>query len=511
MQYTASASPAHPLSRNAMERLGEGRALALLLALYAAVSLFFWSGFETQYDDIGQTDPAASYVLGQGFTSGCWYAQSHDEFWAGNVPLHPFLLIGFFKLFGFSKTATQAVVTLYTCLAMVCVWFGMRRSGYVPRPELRLGAIAFFLASSNAVMMTLGGRAEPLCLLLASVAWGASTLESPGSRRTILATCGLLAPWAGLSLAVFFAFFGILALLFSWKRHWLDVAALACGGIAGSAALLLFYWKMGTLGAFLISVTPHSSIPGIPHPPIEGANYLARYDRLGGSRRPWGALDSSVLYGILLSAAACWLHARKEPRLVAFCGVMILGLPLFFLAIGVFPYYYAPYLFLPMSVVLFTLLAREAGTSPARRRVWTALLCLSTILPGSYLWRLAVQGIPSVLNNTNARVVQELRSVTRPDDVAWVDIQLWYAVKPLVKQTLSAHWAAQAKTAKERDKVTVTITRYAEANTVCLPGVWKATGETVEIPDRHRFYRFWGATYRFAVYRRVPAEESPRP
>ena len=509
MLETASASRARPAGWDFIGRWGEGKLLTAMLALYALVSIVVWVRFETQYDDAGYTDPAASYALGQGFTSGCWYAQTCEEFWAGNVPLHQFFLIGAFKLLGFSKWASHTLLTLYSCLAMLFLWIGMRRSGWIPQPGLRLGAIAFFLASSNSAMMAIGGRPEPLCLLLASVAWAALTLENARLRRTVLAACGALAPWIGLQVAVFFAFFGILALLFDGEKQWANVLAVACGGIAGTAALLFFYWRMGTLDAFLISIAPHSSIPAARHRPIEGVSYIPRYDQLGGPRFGlWGYADPSVVYGILLSAAVCWSCVRKgiATRLAAFDAAVIAGLPLFFAGVGIFPYYYAPFLFLPMTVLLFTLLARQGASGVARSWVLTALLWASACVPASYLWRLTAQGIPSALDDVNGRMERALRRVTRPDDVAWVDITLWYETKPLVKRVLSAHWGAQAKTAKERDAVSVLITVKGKEDIACLPGTWAATGETVDFPDYHRFYRVFAkrGDYHFAVYRRVP-------
>src|SRR5690349_18811487 len=50
-------------------------------------------------DEVMYSDPAVNLHLGNGFTSTAWYAQSSNEFLAGNVPLHSLLLCAWIKLF----------------------------------------------------------------------------------------------------------------------------------------------------------------------------------------------------------------------------------------------------------------------------------------------------------------------------------------------------------------------------------------------------------------------------
>ena len=182
------------------------------------------------------------------------------------------------------------------------------------------------------------------------------------------------------------------------------------------------------------------------------------------------------------------------------------GLPLFFICLGLFSRYYTYFLFFPMTVLLFALLCVKGDSRPSVRKALAVLLWLSAIIPGSYLWRLGVQGIPAFVHDSRSRIEQFVHSVTKPGDVAWVDVNLWYATKPVVKRTFSSLWAMQAKTGMDRDAISVVITVYGAQNLECLPGKWKATGEFLEIPDFHKFYRVWEKQppYHYEVFRRVP-------
>jgi len=472
-----------------------------MLLVYVAISFGVWNSFEVQPDNPTITDPAASYVLGQGFTSGTWYIQEHDEFWASCVPLQQLLLIPWFKVFGFGCGSVQAIALLYIAVAMVLVWLGVLRSGLIASAGWRLGLVAFFLASDCSLGLAIAGRHEPLCLLIACAAGFALTLHSRWARWGGLAACGMLAPWAGLQLASYFAVTGI-GMVFVFQRRYLrEVLALAGGGILGSLALLLFYKQMGVWDKFLINISPHTGITAI-HTVTTGVEDVRNWGhRLGGLK------NVNVLWAIFLSAWVCWANFsdKRAWRIIAFSVGCIIGIPAFLAGIGVFQAYYGCFLLLPLSVCLFTLLSRNARENVLRTRIMVCLLLLSAVMPGSYLWRLAVQGVPSLLSGNNQRIVAFVKNSIHPDDVAFVDRRLWYAAKPLAKETLALFWETHARTSKDRDKVSVVVTLSDSQLLELLPGKWQPTGEFLEVPDFHRFYRISQKEppQRFTVYRRV--------
>ncbi|MCX6967313.1 MAG: hypothetical protein NTZ46_05940 [Verrucomicrobia bacterium] len=477
--------------------------LLSILALYALISFSVWNSFETQPDDPTITDPAASYVLGQGFTSGCWYIQEADEFWAGNVPLHQFLLIPWFKVFGFGYGPVQAAELLYISLAMFLLWSGLLRSGCIASAGWRLGLVAFFLASDCSLGLATSGRPEPICILIACAAWFFLTAKNRFVSWGGLIGCGLLAPWAGLQLALFFAVLGIGTLCLFQRRYFLEVMALAGGGLLGSLSLLLFYNQMGVLDRFLLSISPHTGI-GTIHTATTGVEFVRDWGhRLGAF------MNVNIGWAIVLSLWACWLNlADKRARhLIAMTLGCIFAIPACFAGIGVFPIYYGSFLLLPLSVCLFALFSRQqqAIENASRKRMLVFLLVISAAMPGAYFWRVAVQGVPALLHNNQERMAAFVQKTTHLDDVAYVDRRLWYATKPQVEKTLSLFWQTHAKTSKDRDKVSVVIALANSHFVDVLPGEWRATGEALEVPDFHRFYRLFQKTpaQRFEVYRRV--------
>src|SRR5258708_31606661 len=73
--------------------------LLLLLSIFLAVNLATASRYPSVWmDETLYTDPAVNLLFGHGFTSTAWPAQPRDHWWAGNVPLHEFLLYGWMKV-----------------------------------------------------------------------------------------------------------------------------------------------------------------------------------------------------------------------------------------------------------------------------------------------------------------------------------------------------------------------------------------------------------------------------
>ena len=82
-------------------------------------------------DEIRFKDPAANLVEGHGLTSTAWEFQSAQELWAGNAPLHTWLLVLWIKMFGLTPTAVRAVNFVYIAIAALLLWVGVRRLGLI--------------------------------------------------------------------------------------------------------------------------------------------------------------------------------------------------------------------------------------------------------------------------------------------------------------------------------------------------------------------------------------------
>jgi hypothetical protein len=455
----------------------EGTLLALMLALFASCAFSLVSVFPVHIDEVGYVDPAASFVLGQGFTSGAWYAQSHEKFWSGNVPLHQLILIPWFKLLGFSQLSARSINILYVALASLFLWVGLRQSRFLDSAGWRLVAVGFVLCTYGTAQMIAIGRPDAITFLLVCASYWAITIPRPSHRRPFLVLLGTLAPWAGLQLAVVLAFAGIVVIAF-WKKEYLpEVVAVAVGGCAGTLSLVLLYYLNGTLADFFSSTFHHTAARG-------AKSSLAFYSlkhRLGA------ITDPSFL--VVLAAAALatigWLRfkPRKEHKTIYLFLASLIGIPAWLASLGVFPVYYSWFALMPASLALFRLFATRAIPTTYARAciaafVVAALLGTPRVFANAVIWR---------DDRVNERSEAFVRSVVGPDDYAIVAKQAYFGAKPNTKKTFYIQWYMDAITQQDKESLTVAIMDQETFVRVSpyFDGSWTATGETIILPQRN--------------------------
>ena len=175
----------------------------LALALYAIAHLAVTRNSVVAPDESGYTDPGASWALGQGFTSGAWYAQNDDEFFAGNVPLHEMLQGLWFRVFGFGITQSRGINVLYVVLGVFVFWDLLRRMNWIVSPTLRVGSLLFFLFGATGVALIQCGRPDAITFLLAAFGvWSALIPSNRCVRCLALVVVGFFSVWAGLQLVI---------------------------------------------------------------------------------------------------------------------------------------------------------------------------------------------------------------------------------------------------------------------------------------------------------------------
>jgi len=160
----------------------ECKLLIALLLSYAFLMFVIQGEIRLHIDNPGYTDPAVNYVTGHGFTSTCWYAQGGDAFWAGNVPLHPFLLIPWFKIFGVSLSSVLWLNFLYVMAGVVLIWQATQKSDFISAAHWRLGAVAFFLLTDCAHYLLTFGRYDALGFLLIALSANLLTVQNQAWR-----------------------------------------------------------------------------------------------------------------------------------------------------------------------------------------------------------------------------------------------------------------------------------------------------------------------------------------
>jgi len=466
----------------------EGILLLVLIACHGLLLFFIHGYLRIDNDNPPYTDPAINYLLGRGFSSTCWYTQGEHAFWAGNVPLHQFLLIPWLKIFGLSFPAVIGINFVYVAAGMVLLWAALERSGFIQGAEWRLGAITFFLYTDCAYCLLTSGRYDQLSFLLVGIGAFLFTIPDAVLRLTGLVVVAAILPWAHLATALFSGILGVLLLLFYTKTFRKEVLCLSLGGVIGGLSLCAFYHHLGVWNEFLASIAPHMGSINKPH----------------WTRGGLDAVDLPFLGCATVFLLMYRLCKRDECRFLWFVTVFVIAVPAIFLATGVFTTNYAWYLLLPLIFFLAAQLAKKMAGSKVSLPVVVVIVILGLMVPGGFLRktiknRLLVQRA----GDPTQRVKEFADRVFRPGDVVWVSQILYYEAK---KRNLKVFSGAvvfpNVKLApypgEEKDLEAVTIYIWGDvigdSNRLNeLPGQWACTGEKMSAMGVD-----------FFVYRRAP-------
>jgi len=461
-------------------RTGEGIALCLILAVYAIAVIGVLDHFPTHPDEPSYTDAAASSYLGKGFTSGAWYAQGADEFWAGNVPLHEVALSFWYRLFGFTLESTRLVNLFYVCISMVFFWIGLVQSKWFPSSRWRIGLVIACLSTFSIGLMPVWGRPDGITLMLLCGAFCVWTTTAPDSiRLPCLGTMALLAPWAGLQLAVVTACFGFFLLVFDFKHQWKVVLALAAGTILGSALLVFLYAYENALAGFIASILPHASASRSP-----GLNPWS--NRLGALKDPSFLFATLAMGSCTIVTLLDWFREKNiaSIRLSSLLLAFGLGTPAVLVGLSKMPAYYSFFSVIPT----FTVIVYAVANGRIFPR-WTGLALVLIIAMA------CVFGAPwsfAVTWNHRADQQQEkmqafVAGIVKPDDIVLYERPAYYASKRGSKSCYLIDWYYPRMTSAEKDKLTLLLMdrETFEATVPTLGGKWREVSGPAQVPNRN--------------------------
>ena len=476
--------------------------MTLLLTAYALLSIASLRWYPVFFDEPGYVDPAASLLMGQGFTSGAWYAQGYESFWAGNVPLHQVCLYFWMKAFGFGQVPVRSMNLFFVVTGLGLLWAGLKRLNLIRTSTARLAVVALILCSHAGAVWVNIGRSDAICVALAGFLLFAFSIERRGWRYFLLGLVGFAAPWAAVPLALVIGFGGVLLLLFYRCRFLGEVACLAAGGLTGVAALLALYQSHGVIEVFFQSLAPHSSFfkksSHIVPPPVGGLKH-----RLGAyTDYTFVCLIVATLFGWM----ACWREQAARPWLWLSM-IALAGVPMLLAGAGVFPLYYAWFAFIPGLVALLALWERDLICSKLLRAgIFVTLACL--VLVGfPRVWGM---GFLYRADDVNGKAEQFVASVLRPDDVVLTQPQGWYGAKQVAHRVYHGLRAPNL-TPAEANSITAMICSppFFNAQREILKGDWTESPERLSIPNRntHRLpFSKWyrdNPTLELHLYRRV--------
>ena len=456
-------------------------------------------------DEMMWLDPAVRWLLGQGFTSGVWYVQSAEGFFAGNMPLFTWLGTAWMGLFGIELFTARLLPRLLLVAAVGVLWWAAGRRRLIPSVRWQALLAVLVMLSFGVENAARGAKPNALCMVLASTVFLGLTL-SPGRRRiAVLLVAGALSPMAGLQLPLFLAIGGLGLLLFGNLRWLRPLVVLAIGGILGLAALLGLYASHGVLGAFFDSTI--------------GVHVL--HERAHGSAAATGYRDLSywlILIWAILTSIWLWRTGRWRWRMPLNWGLFVALLtPPALLIASKYHAYYAWMGFAPLAVAMVITWSRDdlMRIAPRGLKVAGVALITAAILVGFPL-RAAITLYQWPQRDYQAVVEYTSRHV-QPEDRVFVNSAAYFPARRIASEVYGGLYI-EAITDAELQSLTAIIAPPGQAERVAArtSREWTAVTEPLDLrPDvkggwRGRLARLTSDDpYHLVVLR--PAGQGPRP
>lgn len=325
------------------------------LLILSGLLLFFWlfnlaiySRFPIVWmDEAAYTDPSANLYLGNGFTSSMWYAQTKDEFWAGNVPLHQFLLYGWMRLFGFSLLTVRSFNYVIITAAVMVLWLAVIRLNLVSSGWSRVSLIFIVLFGYGVSLNYRSGRPDSITIFLAAAALFAFSIRSTRLRCILLLCLGALFPIAGLQLLPYTVIICFLLFIFLGKSSLKESVSLITGIILGVAFLYILYQANGVWDGFIASILPHTSADAKSSSNVI-ASFLKKLTGPNFSRDP--SLPILFISGVALTIYQAKNGSFRLRSPLGFGVTSSILVPLVMFVAGKFATYYSWMALIPLAI-----------------------------------------------------------------------------------------------------------------------------------------------------------------
>jgi hypothetical protein len=430
-----------------------GFALALL-----GVNLWTSLWYPTNWmDEVMFSDPAISYLRGEGLTSTVWW-QSRELTWSGNVPLYTLALIPWFKLVGVSLVKARTFNYLIMSITAVIFWLGVKRLKLVAAPAARVAMIAVVLLSYSMSFAYRSARPDCLGMLICAAALLAWSWQNRTAGNACLFAAGFLAPFSGLQLAAYAGFLCFAVWLMSEKRDWFR-PLLILAGVGLGAAVLFAYYRVNHLTGVSETIAAarryHESAAAGGHEQIgfvaQAVDKLRRI--LLDHFKEYGLAPMLAALGILACDRRMW--SVPGNRSLLFFGVLsslaiVSALEIFLHYLD----YYHWMNFVLLAVVLFTLLGRLWIGLCIRKKALICL-CLAAAIAGGLPLRLAL-GLAVDQSREYKDLEAVLRQELRRDDVVFSDFMAYFPAKAMTGEVYAPPYL-NIMTEREKRSVNVLI------------------------------------------------------
>jgi hypothetical protein len=370
-------------------------------------------------DEVMFAEPAANVILGRGLTSNAWPKYTPTALWAGNAPLHTWLLVPWLWVWGLTPAAVRAVNFVYVGIAAMLLWWAVRRSRMIESPLPRVALVVLLLCENAVVFSYRSGRYDAIGVLLLGAAAAAVAADAPALALVLI---GIPIPFAGLQLLPYAAVVGVVLLVVFGLRSLRITLPLGFGAAVGCVLLYAVFRSLGAWDAFVLAVRGWRADAGL-------GSAIAEYPKVL-------ATDPSLL----LALVVLLMGVRRSGVLSLF---LLAAVPVALGISGRFPRYYLWMLAIPMLVA-----AVQSWQKTRFRKIGAALLIAGALagLPA----RLALAAVE--WHRRDYTPVEELiaRSV-RPADVVVADWQAFYG---LYRVRAHAYYPARQLSADEKAAIT---------------------------------------------------------
>ncbi|MDB6023711.1 MAG: hypothetical protein JWQ04_3568 [Pedosphaera sp.] len=466
-------------------------------------------------DEVMYSDPAVNLYLGHGFTSSAWYVQHANEFWAGNVPLHSFLLYLWMKLFGFSILAVRSINYVYLVAAALLFWRACIRLNLVTTSWARLLLLGLIMTGYSMVFAYRSGRPDCLALLLVCAVIYVHSRACWRQRIFGTMALGALMPWAGLQLLPLLAVGGCLLFLYLGRKILPAVLATWTGVALGGAALAWFYVSHGVLDRFLLSIRQHTTVGFF--------GWLGRGELRHSNLVPKD-FSFMVMFAlaVIMAVRALWRNQHKETGTgdsqskhtscagflkspLSFGLVYSLTLTVALILSGKFPTYYGWMTYVPLCLCVCMALSHSPPGG-----IWR-WIC-GAFLAGAMGISLALNGVTAAADWSDrdySNVEKLLRENVNASDWLYGEHAAYYAAKRTAARTfMPLYLSAFLPEEKQRLTVLIITPKDFDEVTNVIGGNWISTGKKFT-PERNGFWasrRNMGflsmRNYELEVYRR---------
>jgi hypothetical protein len=453
-------------------------------------------------------DPGVNLYQGHGFTSGAWWLQTRDKFWAGNVPLYQFVVYGWLKVFGFSIVTVRCLHYALVSAAVLTGWLAIRRLNLIQTPSHRLLFCAIACLCTATTFVFRFARPESLGILLAALALLSFSLRPRWISLVMLVLSGILLAGCGLQLAAYAAVMSGLVLVLGPRRLLPEMAALCAGCAIGGGLIWLFYSQHGVWQDFVASVR-HTTIAN------KGTNYLGATAYGKGffyklKKAPGLYEDYSVVPLLGLAAWMIWSLARAG--LLRWRSPLVFGLaamaavPLGLHTVGIFPMYYFWMAFFPLTVGICAELGRWQGLQRGRLAALALAVCVGLACAVGLPRRLLLASLD--WNGRNYGPVMKLADPYVPrDKLVFCDYAAYYAAKQHGAEVILPVYL-WLQSADDKARVSVAIIREADPAWLArqFGGTWLESGMGLNPPLPKWWFRenMDSRQYHLHVYLRQP-------